>query len=213
MMARFTPHRIRFGRPPAGEEDDDGEGLPTPKLLKLKARRMAGIAEAKDVLSVIPAPNESLHALVTHRVDLTDILTALLDKLGRCDRMLIATLGYGERNRRQLLDWLDSGAVGELTLLSSIFFRAHNGDLWERTVEEFRARKQRCACMHSHAKVVTMAMASGERFAVEGSANLRGSGSAREQVAVIHDPGLHDWHARWIAETVSKHEPGDEGTG
>ena len=213
-MAKFTPRRVPFGRPPtAGEDDDIGEGLPTPKLLKLKARRVAGIAEAKQVLSVLPAPGESLHALVTHRVDLTDILTALLGRLGRCDRMLIATLGYGERNLRQLLGWFDGGAVGELTLLTSIFFRSHNGSLWERTVEEFRERKQRCACMHSHAKVVTMAMASGERFAVEGSANLRGSGSSREQVAVIHDPGLHDWHARWIAETVSKHEPGDEGTG
>jgi hypothetical protein len=211
-VARFTPHKIAFGRPPADDEDDDGRDLPRPRLLRLRERRAAGIREAKQVLSVIPAPGESLHALVTHRVDLTDILAALLDKLGRCDGMLIATLGYGERNLRQLLGWLDTGAVGELTLLSSIFFRAHNGDLWERTVEEFRARKQRCACMHSHAKVVTMAMASGERFAVEGSANLRGSGSAREQVAVVHDHGLHDWHARWIAEMVERHATANQDT-
>jgi hypothetical protein len=210
-MARFTPHKIAFGRPPANDEDDTGEGLPLPKLLRLRARRQAGIAEAKQVLAVLPAAGESLHALVTHRVDLTDILAAVLSVRGRCDRMLIATLGYGERNLRQLLEWLDTGAVGELTLLASIFFRAHNGSLWERSIEALHERKQRCACMHSHAKVVTMQMASGERFAFEGSANLRGSGSAREQVALIHDTGLHDWHARWIADMVSKHE-GHEST-
>jgi hypothetical protein len=53
---------------------------------------------------------------------------------------------------------------------------------------------------------MALAFASGERFALEGSANLCSNGSAREQFALIHDPALHDWHARWIAEMVAKHE-------
>jgi hypothetical protein len=212
-MARFISRRIAFGRPPADDDQDDtGEGLPTPKLLRLRARRQAGIAEAEQILAVIPGPGESLHALVTHRVDLTDILNVVLEARGRCERMHVATLGYGERNLRQMLEWIDTGAVGTITLLASIFFRSHEPALWERTVEALHNRKQRCACMHSHANVVTMHLASGEKFAVEGSSNLRGSGSAREQVAVIRDDGLHDWHARWIADMVTKHE-GHESPG
>jgi hypothetical protein len=109
-----------------------------------------------------------------------------------------------------VLRWLDAGAVGSLTLLASRFFRSHQGALWESTLEEFRARRQRAACAHSHAKVVALAFASGERLAIEGSSNLCGNGSAREQIAVINDEGLCRWHAAWIGEAVAKHEaPGE----
>jgi hypothetical protein len=204
-MAKFTVRRINFGAE-TPDDEDNGEGLPLPKLLKLKARRAAGIKEAKNVLAVLPAPGESLHCVVTARLDLADIIHAILEKCGRCDRMTVATLGYGPRNLRMMLGWLDAGAVGTLTLLASIFFRAHNGELWESTLAEFRSRKQRAACCHSHAKVVTLAFASGARLSIEGSSNLRANGSAREQAAIIHDAALHDWHAAWIEALVSKHE-------
>jgi len=174
--------------------------------LKLRARRAAGIREAKEVLAVLPGPGESLHCVVTARLDLADIIHAVLERCGRCDRMNVATLGYGPRNLRMMLGWLDAGAVGVLTLLASIFFRAHNGELWETTLDEFRQRKQRAACCHSHAKVVTLAFASGQRLSIEGSSNLRANGSAREQAAVINDAALHDWHAAWIQALVSRHE-------
>ena len=184
---------------------DNGDGLPTPARIKLAARRAAGIREAREVLTQLPGPGESLHALVTARLDLTDVLNALLDTLGRCDRMAIATLGYNERNLKSMLAWLDAGDVGTLTLCASIFFRAHKGELWERTQEEFRARGQRVACCHSHAKVVALAFASGQRLSIEGSANLCGNGSGREQFALINDGPLHDWHAAWIEALVVKH--------
>jgi hypothetical protein len=207
-VARFSARRVPFGRRP--EADDDG--LPAPARVKLAARRAAGISEAKAVLEHLPDAGESLHALCTARMDLTDVIGALLERLGRCDRLHVATLGYNPRNLRALLGWLDSGAVGELTLLASIFFRSHNGELWETTLEEFRARKQRAACAPSHAKVVALAFASGEHFVIEGSANLCGNGSAREQFALIHDAGLHEWHGGWIGAMVAKHE-GDESPG
>jgi hypothetical protein len=137
---------------------------------------------------------------------LTDVIGALLDRLGRCTRLVIGTLGYNRRNLRTMLSWLDSGQVAELTLLASIFFRSHNGALWAETLEEFRRRGQRAACCHSHAKVVSLFFASGDKLAIEGSANLCGNGSGREQFALIHDGSLADWHARWVIEAVARHE-------
>jgi hypothetical protein len=204
-VAKFTVRRIHFGAP-ASDEDDDGDGLPTPARIKLAARRAAGIREAKQTLAYLPQPGESLHALCTARMDLTDVINALLEKLGRCDRLRIATLGYNARNLRSMLEWIDHGAVGELTLLASIFYRSHNGAQWEETLAEFRKRGHRAACCHCHAKVVTLAFATGERLSIEGSANLCGNGSGREQFALINDAGLHDWHARWILALVSRHE-------
>jgi hypothetical protein len=209
-VARFCVRRLPFGRPPA-DDDDNGEGLPTPARVKLAVRRAAGIAEAKAILDHLPGPGESLHAVCTHRMDLADVVNALLERLGPCQRLLIATLGYNGRNLRTMLGWLDSCAVGELLLVASIFFRSHNGALWGETLEELRSRNQRAACCHSHAKVVTLELALGERYSIEGSANLCGNGSAREQLTVINDRGLHDWHAAWIEELVSRHE-GDQST-
>src|SRR5436190_22493885 len=94
--------------------DDDGDGLPRPALCRLQARRAAGIREAKETLAHLPGPGESLHALCTARMDLTDVLNALLERLGRCEQLLIATLGYNARNLRAMLGWLDTSAVGEL---------------------------------------------------------------------------------------------------
>lgn len=204
-MARFTPRRIHFGQRPPADDEDDGHDLPRPRLLRLQARRAAGIREAANTLSQLPGPGESLHAIMTARLDMTDVLNALLDKLGRCDTVEIATLGYNRRNFKMMLQWLDTGKVGSLTLLASIFFRSHNGDLWTETVEEFRRRGCHAACCPSHCKVMTLAFADGTRLAVEGSANLCSNGSAREQFAVIHDAGLYEFHSRWITEMVSRY--------
>jgi hypothetical protein len=208
-VARFNVRRLHFGRRPDAE--DNGEGLPAPARIKLAARRAAGIAEAKAVLEQLPGPGESLHALCTARMDLTDVIGALLERLGRCDRLLVATLGYNRRNLAILLGWLDRGQVGTLALVASRFFRSHNGDLWAETLTEFRRRKQRAACCDSHAKVATLAFASGATLCIEGSANLCGNGSGREQFALINDAGLHRWHSDWIDALVAQHE-GDEGT-
>ncbi len=213
-MAKFSVRRVHFGE--QADDDDEGSDLPRPALVRLQARRAAGIREAKETLAHLPAVGEALHAVMTARLDMTDVLNALLERIGRCEQVMIATLGYNRRNFKAMLAWLDSGKVGSLTLLASIFFRSHNGDLWEETLEEFRRRGQRAVCCPSHAKVMTLAFADGTRFVCEGSANLCSNGSAREQFALIHDAGLHDWHARWIDALVSKHEgheSGDRPTG
>jgi hypothetical protein len=198
-VARFSATRIPFGRPPGADDDDTGEGLPAPAKIKLAARRAAGIAEAKAVLEHLPGPGESLHAVMTARLDMTDVLNALLEKLGRCETARIATLGLNRRNYNAILRWLDSGAVRGLTLLVSKFFRSHNGELFSEMVEEFRGRGQRVAAVDSHCKVMALAFADGTRFAVEGSANLCSNGSAREQFCVVNDVGIHDFHATWIS--------------
>jgi hypothetical protein len=210
-MARFSVRKLHFGRRPEADTDDDGEGLPTPAKVKLAARRAAGIAEAKAVLEHLPGPGESLHCICTARMNLTDAVDAILDRVGPCERMIVATLGYNAANLRTMLRWLDASAVRSLSLVASIFFRAHQGALWQQTLEEFRARGQRAACCHSHAKVVALFFASGERLSIEGSQNLCGNGSGRENFALINHAGLTDWHAAWILDLVNRHEPKEAG--
>ncbi len=82
-MARFHVQRNLFGRATDPEDDeDDGTGLPSPKLLKVNARRMAGIKEGKDVLRSFPSPGESLHCVCTHRLDIACLIGCLLERCG-----------------------------------------------------------------------------------------------------------------------------------
>jgi hypothetical protein len=207
----FQVPKLRFGQTPEAESDeeadgqDDGDGIPSPHKLKAIARRQAGLQEARGVLADLPGPSESIHLLCTARLDLSDLIGVLLERLGRCQRMSIATLGYNQRNLDAMLRWLDGDQVKSLTLVTSKFHRSHKPALWEQTLAEFRKRGQRAAACYSHAKVVTLAFADGSRYAIEGSANLCGNGSGREQFCIVNDPGLHDWHEAWIGEMVSKH--------
>lgn len=209
-MAKFGTNRQPFGQKPKADDDgeddrDNGEGLPTPHTQRLAVRRQAGLAEARAILAHIPADNESVHAICTARFDLTDVVAALLERIGKCDSIRIATLGYNDRNLNAILRWVDAGNVKSVTLLASIFFRSHKGDLWAATQREFAARKLRTACCHSHSKVVTLSFAHGQKYSIEGSANLCGNGSGREQLALVNSHELHDWHAAWIEEMVTRH--------
>jgi hypothetical protein len=183
--------------------------MPEPHVDRAAARRTAQLAAAADALAVLPGPGEAVHCILTGYFDLMHLLVAVIDRLGPVDAMRVATLAYSRRNLAEMVRLLDSGAVRRMTLLCSDFFRNHNGDLWEETVEEFRDRGQRAAAARSHAKVVTFAFASGRRLTLEGSPNLRSNGN-REQVLLADGAGLHDWHAAWIDALVAQHE-GEQG--
>jgi hypothetical protein len=212
-MHRFRPDRIRFGAPP-GVVGTEADGLPTPALVRSRARRALGIAEAAGLLAHLPEPGESLHVVCTSRFDLSDVLNHLIERFGVADRVVVATLGYNRRNLEAMKRWLDSKAVRSLALLASIFFRSHNGALWEETQAEFHSRGHRAACCHCHAKVTTLAFANGTRLSLEGSANLCGNGSGREQFVMVNDAALCDWHTAWITELVGRHhEQGEQRDG
>ena len=191
-----------FARPTEAADPE----VPRGKMIKAAARRTAMLAEARDVLSVLPGPGEALHALMTGRYDLLALIMVLLEERGRCETLRIATLSYNARNVAELLNQLDAGTIGRLTLLCSAFFRSHNPELWTALRDGLakRSGRHRQAAARSHAKVVCMAFKDGGRWVLEGSANLR-TNSNKEQFCLILDAGLHDWHARWIDDQVTRY--------
>jgi hypothetical protein len=201
-VTAFNAPRLTFGRSPMAD------AFPTPIVGNAAARRTAMLGQAAEVLAVLPGPSETLHALMTGRCDLMHLVTALVTHLGDVQALRIATLSYHGRNLAEMVARLDSGAVPSLTLLCSAFFRDHNKELWEETLDDFRDRGQRAAAVRSHAKVVTLATSGGRRLSLEGSANLR-TNSNREQFALTDDAPLHDWHAAWIDDLVARHEGED----
>jgi hypothetical protein len=197
--------------PPVFGRANPTDAFPVPIVGKAAARRTAMLAHAGDVLAVLPGPDETLHALMTGRYDLMHLIAVLIGALDGCTEVRFATLSFNGKNLAEIVNLLDSGAVGKLTLLCSAFFRDHNRELWEECLEDFRDRGCRAAAARSHCKVVTLLTRDGRKYTLEGSANLR-TNSNREQFALTQDAALYQWHAGWIDALVTAHEGEAETT-
>jgi hypothetical protein len=184
----------------------EAAGLPPGKLTRPDRRRMVALREARQALDHLPAEGETLHGLMTGTYDLMHLILALLGALGSpAQTMRIATLSLSARNVAEMAALLDGGTVLRLDLLCSDFFRKHDREIFSGLVQEFRRRGQRVAAARSHAKVVTIALADGRAYTLEGSANLRTNHNL-EQFALSRDAGLHRFYDAWLAGMVSNHE-------
>jgi hypothetical protein len=188
------------------------ETAPRVHKAKAAARRAKMFKEARELLDALPGHGEAVHAVMTGTYDLMLLLVALLDlHPAPCRRLRIATLAYAKRNAAELLSLLESGKVGGLTLLASSFFRGHNKELCEWFADELADFPgSRAAYARNHCKVVAFDFADGAGLVLEGSANLRTNGN-REQLCLVNDRALHDWHAQWIDGLVNSHAEGDAG--
>jgi hypothetical protein len=197
-----------LARDPPGPE---GQGRPQGRrafLARTHRRRFAALRAAAEVLDVLPAEGESLHAIMTGLYDLMHLLIVLLQRFSSpCTTMRVGTLSLSRRNVQEMAALLDDGAVRRLDLLTSDFFRRHDDDIFAELVQEFHQRGQRVAAARSHAKVVTMALDDGRRYVLEGSANLRTNHNL-EQFALARDPGLFAFYDAWLAGMVTAHEVG-----
>ena len=193
---------IRFGF--AAEPADQARRIASHSL-KRSRRRMAMLAEARDVVPYLPEAGESLHGLMTGRFDLMHLIVVIVEmKPVALARMRLATLSFNGRNLSEMLRLLDSGKTKQLSLVCSKFFAEHDKDLFEETLQEFHKRGQLVAAPRSHAKVVCLEFTDGTKLVAEGSPNLR-TNSNVEQIFIANDTGLHDWHAQWIDQLVTTH--------
>jgi hypothetical protein len=196
-------------RPAFGRAAQHLPGCPPPLKGKALARYRRAARTAAELLPDLPKPGESVHAIMTGTYDLCQVVTAILARLPHCRHLRIATLCYSRRNAADLISLLDSRKELALTLLVSVFHREHNKELHEWLAGELREFPQaRLAAARSHAKIVCFDLSKGDGLVFEGSANLR-TNKNREQLTVIRDRTLHDWHAAWIDELVRA----DDGEG
>jgi hypothetical protein len=201
-VSRFsTVPRLSFERRRAEESRDTAPAAARARAL---VRRTAMLAEARQALAVLPAPGEAVHTLMTGYYDLMHVVALILDKRP-ADHVRLSTLCDNRRNLDEIVSILDGGVSARVSLLASCFFRDHNKALWGETVCAFRRRGQRLACARNHCKVVTVRFKGGGLLVLEGSANLR-TNRNREQLTLINDPFVCDFHDRWFDAALADHE-------
>jgi hypothetical protein len=174
---------------------------------KARLRRSAQLRKTAEVIPHLPGAGESLHTLLTGFFDFALVLTCVLrSHPAPCEHARIATLSFGKKNVQEMAGWIDDGLVQRLTLLAADFMAKASPEVYQGAVAELvEKRGQVVGSARCHAKVVTLSFADGLRLSFEGSANLRTNRNL-ENLAVVNDPGLHDFHAAWIDAKVREHE-------
>lgn len=201
---RFTA-RSPFAAKAAGPA---GPKPPEPVLSRPPVRRAVKLDGGGEVLAHLPGPGEALHAVTTgRRTDVTAVVSALLSRHGP-GTLHVSTLSMSRRNLKDMLGWMDAGS--KVTLLVSSFFWRHNKAFWANELSPAFAARPGCKAAHwrTHCKVVAMELGA-VKYALEGSANLRGCDSW-EQFMLANDGGLHDFHAGWIGERAEADGGQDE---
>jgi hypothetical protein len=172
----------------------------TDKQVLLDARRLAN---AIDHIGRLPEPGEAFHLVTAKRYSLWHVVLAVL-QLGSPStiaRLTVATLGFSKTNLEELLQLLDAGQIGKVDFLFSVYFKSLEREVCERLIHELTTRGQRVVAMLTHAKVMLLELSDGRGFTVESSANLR-SCSSIEQITLIQDRSLLDFHRAWIDDIM-----------
>jgi hypothetical protein len=206
-----TPPPLTFttGWPglPSPNRPQAGDCRQQARAFKARLRRSTQLRKAAEVIPHLPGPGESLHTLLTGYFDFALVLTCVIrSRPCPCDYARIATLSFGPKNTQEMARWLDDGIVRRLTLLCADFMAKASPEVYQGAVAELVERRgQIVGAARCHAKVVTLAFADGTRLSFEGSANLRTNRNL-ENLCVVNDSQLHDFHAGWIDAKVRENE-------
>lgn len=141
--------------------------------------------------------DDRTHCILRGDFVLCDIVPAIIARRGACPHLRIATLGLSVANADALACLVERGDVGEITLLVSLYFAQVDKATVFRAVTERLKDTARIAITRTHAKVICLPTASGDTFAIEGSANLRSSDNI-EQMLITNDPDTLAFHEQWI---------------
>lgn len=155
----------------------------------------------ENALALIPhlpmSAEDRTHAVLRGDFVLCDIVPAIIGARGHCPHLRIATLGMSLANADALACLVESGSVHRLTLLVSLYFAKVDAATVFRAVAARLEKIAHLVVARNHAKVICLPTTAGDRFVVEGSANLRSSDNV-EQIAVTNDAATHDFHTSWI---------------
>lgn len=154
--------------------------------------------DAIHTLSRIPAEGQSLHAVMSEKHSMWDLVPALIQRTGkRITELHIATLSYSAQTSAELVGLLDDGRIKRVSLVVSAYFLAQNKSLCDGLVGPLAERGHRVLVMRNHAKLMLVKLAGGGSFVCEGSANLRSCGNV-EQFVLTRCRKLYRFHRDWM---------------
>jgi len=181
------------------------DGYRSPALKRSALDLRDANATALKHMAELPAPGEAYHFVIGDRWGLWDLVPATLARIAPriIPHLYVSTLSYGAATAAEMLSLLDTRKIERISLLVSVMFAAKNRHLYDELIPHLLSRAQSAGAMRTHCKILAFDLGPGECFTVESSSNLRGCHCA-EQVTVINDRGLFEFHAAWIERAIGK---------
>jgi len=157
---------------------------------------------ASGLLRELPVKEGSIHCLMGGDFNAWDLVPAVLQLAGKPAKTLtIATLGFNKGNMTHLGKMLDDGDVKKAALLCSHYFQGTDLITYRIAKQILQDRGMEIAFCRNHCKIICID--AGAPYVIEGSANLRSCNNL-EQFTISNSRPLFDFHAEWIARTISK---------
>lgn len=144
---------------------------------------------------------EALHALVCGDFVFCNLITRIVDRLGKPSEITLATLSVSLKNLESLEAMLRACPDLKLHIVLSHYFQTTSKEIFialETLIAEKFPDRFTLTIGRSHAKVALFEYGT-HCLVIETSANLRSSGNL-EQLAVFRERDLYDFHAGWIRE-------------
>jgi hypothetical protein len=172
----------------------------TDKRVLLDGRRLANALEH---IGRLPEDGEAFHLITSKKYSLFDIIKATLHLAApaRLRFLAICTLGFSTSNVQELIQLIDAGQVERVQMLYSVFHKSNEKELCQWLTRELIGRGHQVLAALSHAKLLLMRTSDDRHYVVESSANLR-SCSSVENIMLVNDHDLFDFHAKWINELM-----------
>ena len=111
------------------------------RRVMLDARRLA---DAIEHIGRLPEPGGSFHLVTAKRYSMWHVVQAVrhLAAPATIAYLGIATLGFSKQNIEDLLAALDSGDIGRVDFLFSVYFKSNEKEMCQRLVDELGRRGQ-----------------------------------------------------------------------
>jgi hypothetical protein len=163
---------------------------------------------AQEVIRNLPAPGETVHAVLRGNFVLGDVLPYLLTYTGYCPLLRISSLSISNHNAETLRDLVTGGKVGRTMLIVSHWLKGGHEDGAYRKIVTTIGETGDIKAARCHAKMILIRSADYD-LVLAGSANLRSCDSL-EQITIDNDPDVYDFHAAWMDEMrdEQKHSTG-----
>lgn len=189
------------------DEPLEKSDIPVAKTLRRAAKLQCKAAlkreKAAEILTGLPAPGESWHIVSNGQFDYWSFAPVVIGLMGgRTDLFCGSTWTMNRTNAVELMSLYDAGAIGEIILLTGLYFKRRETAVYAFLVQELQARGQRFAAFHNHAKVMLFAnSANGHYITIEGSANWTAN-PRLEQYVISNDRNLVEFHAEWMQQIL-----------
>ncbi len=175
----------------------------TSRAIEKDARQLVNaIADIGD----LPQSGTVVHLLTAKRFALFDVIRAVLELRtpATISFLGICTLGFSPANVEGLAAMLDSGQVGRLDFIFSIYFRSLEKANCQHMAAELGRRGARIVAFLQHSKILVIETTDAQNYVIEASANLRSCASL-EQMAIFNDAELAAFHRGWIDSLFTEH--------